>query len=285
MNRILIFFSLPEQPISSVSIHGEAIRTPEQQRTSWKCRYAGLLGGDSQSGWSRDVRRSSLFMIHRCLRWVGLIFSSWTSVCPVWLSLNLSGRFPDVNSMLQILLLVSLMNFGNDLNFHTCWFIELCLCSPLPSSAVTGAPSVRNTGQLFHFCVAPHTPSPTWAISAQFSPLLCSKTHSLMDSPQQLTDMQQEKCHQELKVRNKGWKQPKRGGEGHEKTGETSFILSHTHTQIHTTPLDSVPSLPSEHGLCLFSHFSPLFSPWIRSSHSLAYHGNCYQVTKDLDAA
>ena len=165
----------------------------------------------------------------------------------------------------------------------SCAFVHHCL-----PQLWRGTVYACNTGQLFHFCVSPHTLTYLGHQCTIFPSLVQQNPLSLMDSSQQSTDMQQEKCHQQLKVRNKEWKQPRRRGEGrHEKTVETSFSLSlsHTHTQIHTTPLDSVPSLPSEHGLCLFSHFSSPFSPWIRSSHCLAYHGNCYQVTNDLDAA
>ena len=245
--------------------------------------------------WWQPVRmkqiRQTLFTVHdpQVPLVGGSDFSSWTSVCPVWLSLNLSGHLPDINSMLQILLLVSLMDFGHDLNSCTCWFTELCLCSSLPSSAMTGAPSVCVTQANSSTSVSHPTPPHLLGPSVHNSPLFCAAKRTLMNSPYQLTDMQQEKCHQGLKVRNKDWKQARRGGECHEKTGKTSFTLSlsltHTHTQTHTTPLDSVPSLPSEHGLCLFSHFSSPFSPWIHSSHACAYHGNCYQVTNNLDDA
>ena len=128
-----------------------------------------------------------------------------------------------------------------------------------------GAPSMRVTQANSSTSVSHPTPSPTRAISAQFSPLLCSKTHSLMDSSQQSTDSNKRNVTNSLRSGTKSGSS--QGGEGREdmrrqlRPHSLSLSHTHTHTQIHTTPLDSVPSLPSEHGLCLFSHFSSPFSP------------------------
>ena len=141
---------------------------------------------------------------------------------------------------------------------------------------MTGAPSVCVTQANSSTSVSHPTPPHLLGPSVHNSPLFCAAKRTLMNSPYQLTDMQQEKCHQGLKVRNKDWKQPRRGGRVmrrqvrphslslHTHTHTHTYTHTHTHTphtQTHTTPLDSVPSLPSENGLCLFYHFSSPFSP------------------------
>ena len=162
-----------------LSVHTwEAIWTPAQQRTSWKCRYAGLLvvtANQDEAEMSDALHRSWSTGASRGWVWFFQLDFSMSSVTlpyPLWPS-------PRCKSTLQISLLVSLMGFGNDLNSFTCWFTELCLCSPLPSSAVTGAPSMCVTQANSSTSVSHPTPPHLLGPSVHNSPLSCAAKPTL----------------------------------------------------------------------------------------------------------